>query len=465
MVQFLFPINFDNNIFQYNYNNNKSYLSYYTYNNQFCNIRYSFKSIDENLDIIVDLEFDLGILEISGNLIGKVKNIPLNLIENENQFKYPIDIEYTCGQNEILDNLAKQNFYFEKKVCFDNSLLYVYSEPNNLAFYFFENIDQNGALSPDPNDTDTVLNIPYQNNWNGQRYLLSTFDETSNTYTPLKLQNIKNISFTIDLSDSTFNSSDNCNFNCYLVGSTSSSSPNSLQPPINNTTYVSSPNYYDSAAADGGRYGVEFDIFEANSGNNENNINFYQHTGHFYTPLLNGTANQSGPSEITFSSDIAFNTEPVDTGAGAPNSNFRTIFNSDNKIIDVSVDFSNPSSTDETTISYNNTTVWNSKWIVGGTWEEWPTATQPEPKEDNPYPCSTVGTLIPFQEIVSTNNNSDLNLKTINDANIAGYWLFIGMNPFYAPPTNSYQGNHSGSESSNGSGGNIKIKNFSYTTW
>ena len=465
MVQFLFPINVDNNIFEYNYNSNKSYLSYYTYNKQFCNIRYIFQEYNESVGIIVDIEFELGFLEISGNLIGTIKNFPLNTINLKHEFKYTIDIEYTCGQSEILEKIAKQNFYFESKNCFDNSLLYVYSEPNNLAFYFFENIDQNGALSPDPNDTDTVLNIPYQNNWNGQRYLLSTFDETSNTYTPLKLQNIKNISFTIDLSESTFNSSDNCNFNCYLVGSTSSSSPNSLQPPINNTTYVSSPNYYDSAAADGGRYGIEFDIFEANSGNDENNINFYQHTGHFYTPLLNGTANQSGPSEITFSSNTAFNTEPVDTGAGAPNSNFRTVFNSDNKIIDINVDFSNPSSTDETTISYNNTTVWNSKWIVGGTWEEWPTATQPEPKEDNPYPCSTVGTLIPFQEIVSTNNNSDLNLKTINDANIAGYWLFIGMNPFYAPPTNSYQSNHSGSESSNGSGGNIKIKNFSYTTW
>ena len=66
---------------------------------------------------------------------------------------------------------------------------------------------------------------------------------------------------------------------------------------------------------------------------------------------------------------------------------------------------------------------------------------------------------------VPLDNNTNNTNNTINDTNIAGYWLFIGMNPFYAPPTNSYQGNHSGSESSNGSGGNIKIKNFSYTTW
>jgi len=39
------------------------------------------------------------------------------------------------------------------------------------------------------------------------------------------------------------------------------------------------------------------------------------------------------------------------------------------------------------------------------------------------------------------------------------------MSPYYTPPTNSYQGNHSGVNGSNGAGGNILIKDFSYTFW
>jgi hypothetical protein len=465
MITFLFPFRLNNLIFDYTYADNKAYLSYYTFENQFCNTRFIFQRNDEQLGIIVNIEFYLGLLEILGGLTGILKDIPLKEIQ-EKDFKYKINIESTCGVSPDLTKLSSNTFYFERKNNSDDTLYYVYATNDNLSFHFFEDDNQKGALSPDPNNTDTILNIPYQTGWNGERYLLSTYDETSNTYTPFKLQNIKNISFTVDLSNSTFNSSDNCNFNCYLVASTSSSNPNSSLPPINNTKYVSTPNYYDSAAADGGRYGVEFDIFETNSGNNnDSKINFNQHTGHFYTPLLNGSATQSGPSEITFSSSTSFNTDPTDTSAGAPDTNFRTVFNSNNNIIDINVNFSNPSTTDETTISYNNTVVWNSKWIVGGTWDQWTTATQPEPKEDFPYPCSTIGTLIPFNDVVQTNNNADLFLKTINDANITGYWLIFGMSPYYTPPTNSYQGNHSGVNGSNGAGGNILIKDFTYTFW
>ena len=44
-------------------------------------------------------------------------------------------------------------------------------------------------------------------------------------------------------------------------------------------------------------------------------------------------------------------------------------------------------------------------------------------------------------------------------------WLFIGMNPYYAPPIGSYEANHGGSNSANGSGGGIKILDFNYLSW
>ena len=459
------PVTFNNSIFEYSYDNNKAYLAYFTLKNRYTNTRFIFEKNDEKLGILVSIIFEIGLLEIDGNINGIIKDFPLSKLKEKN-FKYKINIENVCGTNLELLKLSRENFYFEKKNNSEKSLFYIYSTNTNLSFHFFEDDDQKGVLSPDSNNENTILNIPYQTGWNGERYLLSTFDETTNTYTPLKIQNIQNINFNVDLSNSQFNSTDNCNFNFYLVASNSETNPNGNLPPINNTKYVSTPNYYDSASADGGRYGVEFDIFETNSGNNDTSkINFNQHTGHFYTPLLNGSANQSGPSEITFSSSTSFNSEPLNTSSGAPDSNFRTTYDSNDNIINVNVNFSNPSSNDETSISYNNTEVWNSKWIVGGTWEQWTSAQQPEPKEDNPYPCSNVGTLIPFNDVVSTNNNQDLFLKTINDANVAGYWLFFGMNPYYTPPTNSYQGNHSGTDSSNGSGGNILIKDFSYTLW
>lgn len=325
---------------------------------------------------------------------------------------------------------------------------------SNLAFHFYENEDQNGVQSPV--DSSTILNIPYQTNWSGQRYLLSTYED--NSYQPLKLQNIKELSFTIDLSNAKFNENDNCNFNCYFVSSTSPTNPNSNLPPINNTQHVSQANYYDAAAADGGRYGVEFDIFETNTGNG---INFFQQTGHFNTSLLNGTAISTGAQCITFSSQSDFNKEPENSGSGAPNTNFRNTFNN-SKTINVKVNFSEPNTTDETTISFNDNVVWNSKWLVGGTWEEWSSATP-----SGAYPCSTIGTLVPFSDVTgySATDNSELTLETINKANKQGMWLFIGMNPYYAPPIGSYEANHGGSNSANGSGGGIKILDFNYLSW
>ena len=333
------------------------------------------------------------------------------------------------------------------------------SEIENLAFYFYENNDQNNAVSPV--DSKTILQIPYKTNWGGQRYLLSSYDPNTQVYKPFKLKNIKELSFTVDLTNSQFNANDNCNFNCYFVSSNSTNNPNSQEPPINNTQYVPSANYYDAAAADGGRYGVEFDIFETNSGNTNNAINFFQQTGHFNTSLLNGTATTGGAQCITFSSDSNFNTEPTNPGNGAPNTNFRTNF-TNGKTINVKVNFSNPDFTDETTISFNGTVVWNSKWLVGGTWSQWPTASP-----SGTYPCSTIGTLVPFSNITkdTATNNTELTLETINNSNKAGLWLFFGMNPYYSPPIDAYQANHSGANSANGSGGNINIQDFTFSTW
>lgn len=333
-------------------------------------------------------------------------------------------------------------------------------EDESLAFYFYENDDQSGVISP--LDESTIMNIPYQTGWYGQRYLLSTYNQSTKTYTPLRLQNIKEISFTIDLSGSQFTSNDNINFNCYLVSSASSSSPNCQYPPINNTKYVNNANYYDAAGADGGRYGVEFDIFETNSGNNKNEINFYQHTGHFDKELLTGV-NSNNDSCMTFSSSSNFNSEPDAPANGAPDTNYRTKFSEDNKVVNVKVNLSNPNSLDETTISMNDVITWNSKWLVGGTWSEWPTAPQEQPG----YPCSSIGTLVPFADVTteSSTPNGNLTLETINKANKEGYWLFIGMNPYFTPNTGSYNSNHDGTSGPNGSGGNIKIKNFTFTSW
>jgi len=44
-------------------------------------------------------------------------------------------------------------------------------------------------------------------------------------------------------------------------------------------------------------------------------------------------------------------------------------------------------------------------------------------------------------------------------------WLFIGMNPYYAPSTSSYNANHTGTNGPNGGGGNVTISDFSFTTW
>ena len=106
--------------------------------------------------------------------------------------------------------------------------------------------------------------------------------------------------------------------------------------------------------------------------------------------------------------------------------------------------------------------VWNSKWLVGGTWSQWPTASP-----GGTYPCSSIGTLVPFSNITTdtATNNKELTLETINNSNKAGLWLFFGMNPYYSPPVGSYEANHKGAESANGSGGGIKIKNFSYSTF
>lgn len=315
------------------------------------------------------------------------------------------------------------------------------------AFHYYENSDQSGVVSPV--DDTTIMSIPYNNNWYGQRYLLSTF--SNNSYTPLKLQNIKELSFTIDLSN--VNNTNNCNFNCYFVSSSSLNNPNKNYPPINNLEYVPTANYYDAAAADGGRYGVEFDVFETNSGNG---INFFQNTGHFNSDLLDGTATNTGAQCITYSSATDFNTEPENQGEGAPNTNYRTKFEGD-KTIDVLVKFSATNALEETTISFNGKIVWNSKWLIGGTWNDWKTASP-----SGSYPCSTIGTLTPFSNVTTETAipNDKLTLETINNANKEGMWLFIGMNPYYAPSIGKYDGNHKGTNSPNGSGGGIEIKNF-----
>ena len=334
------------------------------------------------------------------------------------------------------------------------------SKGKNYAFYFYDNSDQNGAVSPV--DNSTILNIPYQTGWNGQRYLLSTYNQTSQTYTPYKLQNLKQLSFTVDLSSSKFTSNDNCNFNCYFVSSTSAKNPNSDLAPINNKQYVSNANYYDAAAADGGRYGVEFDIFETNSGNGSNGINFYQNTGHFNSDLLDGTATSTGAQCITYSSSVDFNAEPRTTGDGAPDKNYRTLFENKDKKIDVVVNFSDPDTLDETTISFNGIVIWNSHWLIGGEWKDWSTASP-----SGNYPCSVIGTLTPFSNVTTdvSTQNSNLTWETINNANKAGLWLFFGMNPYYSPQTGSYNANHNGANGPNGSGGGINISDFTFTTW
>ena len=459
----------NNLLFDYSYGKDKAYVTSYKQNNKFCNIRYIYQKNDKVEGVIVNIEFTVGFLEISGNISGTIKDVSLKRIKN-NKFKYKINIQDICGSDTKLKELSTLNFYFENKIIDERYTNIVYStqtENPNYAFYFYENpSDQNGAISPV--DSDTILNIPYKNNWNGQRYLLSLFDTSTQSYTPLKLTNLKELSYTIDLTNSTFGSSDNCNFNCYFVSSTSTSNPNSSQPPINNTTFVPSSNYYDSAGADGGRYGIEFDIFETNTGNTDNSkINFYQHTGHYNSNLLNNSGTDNTQC-ISFSSSTDFNNQPIDQGSGSPDTNYRNTFTNTNNLVELKVQFPDPSSTnDATIITLNDKEVWKSTWLIGGTWDQWTTATQPTPPEDNPYPCSVLGTLVPFQNITTktATPNQNLTLETINDANKAGMYLMIGMNPYYNPPTDSYQANHSGSSSSNGSGGNINIKNFSYTTY
>ena len=459
----------DNLLFDYSYDKDKAYTTYYKDENKFCNIRYIYQENNKEKGVIVNIEFILGLLEISGNILGTIENVSLKNIKNK-LFKYKINIQNICGTNSELIKMSKLNYYFENRVMDNKYTNIVFSESSSeplYAFYFYENpSDQNGALSPV--DNETILNIPYKNNWSGQRYLLSTFNSDKNSYTPLKLTNLKELNYTIDLSNSTFNSTDNCNFNCYFVASTSSSNPNSSQPPINNTTFVPSANYYDSAGADGGRYGIEFDIFETNTGNNDNSkINFYQHTGHFNSNLLDNTGSNNTQC-ISFSSSTSFNSQPIDQSNGSPDTNFRNTFSSDNNSVQLKVQFPDPSSTDGATIiTLNDKEVWNSTWLIGGTWDQWSTAIQPSPPEDNPYPCSVLGTLVPFQNTTTktATPNQNLTLETINNANKAGMYLMIGMNPFYNPPTDSYQANHNGSSSSNGSGGNINIKNFSFTTY
>ena len=120
---------------------------------------------------------------------------------------------------------------------------------------------------------------------------------------------------------------------------------------------------------------------------------------------------------MTFSSSSNFNSEPDAPANGAPDTNYRTKFNEDNKVVNVKVNFSNPDSLDETTISMNDVITWNSKWLVGGTWPEWPTAPQEQPG----YPCSSIGTLVPFADVTteSSTPNGNLTLETINNANMS----------------------------------------------
>ena len=410
------------------------------------------------------------------NFIGTELPNPLiftNYIAANEQYGVKLDGKATGNRivgnyvdSTINEKLAKNllgaisNSSTGRNIVRNNTVKIQESAIDNLAFYYFEESDQKGVVSPV--DSSTILTIPYRNGWNGERYLLSTFDSSSNKYTPFKLKNIKELSFTVDLTNAQFSSSDNCNFNCYFVSSTSASNPNSSNAPINNPTYVPTANYYDAAAADGGRYGVEFDIFETNSGNSSNSINFNQHTGHFNSDLLDGTATQTGAQCITYSSSIAFNTQPTAPANGAPDKYYRTTYTNSNKTINVKVKFSDPTVTDETTITYNDVVVWSSKWLVGGTWSDWPSA----PSQSG-YPCTSIGTLVPFSNVTTqtATPNTKLTLETINNANTAGMWLFFGMNPYYIPPTGSYNANHSGANGANGGGGNVSIKNFTYSTW
>lgn len=367
------------------------------------------------------------------------------------------------GNNQTVGTtFVRSNAYDSSTMIISNSgtnwrisgVAYGWNAPN-YVFYFYENTDQNGVTSPSSNGN--IMTIPYNTNWNGQRYLLSTLD--NGVYTPVRLTNIKTMSFTVDLTSQRFNTNDNCNFNCYFVASTSSSSPNAAYAPINNTSFVPTANYYDAAGADGGRFGVEFDVFESNSGNVSNGINFYQHTGHLTSGLLAGQ--NVNTQCITYSSSTPFLTEPANPGSGAPNTNYRTNFTEVQNLINVEVSFANPTTTDPTTISYNGTVVWNSKWLVGGTYAQWP------PNTGSGFPCTAIGTLVPFADVTTNTatSNSELMLQTINDANTAGYWLFIGMNPFYCPPTSSYDANHTGAGSADGSGGDINIRDFNVVFW
>lgn len=407
---------------------------------------------------------------VINNFIADNKEYGVNITDQSYCNKIFNNIFNSTIEDELAENIlgAISNTSSKKNCIKDNIIDETPSVSQNITFYFYESptIDgQNGVISPV--DENIIMSIPYKTNWDGQRYLLSTYSTDNNgsrTYEPLKLQNINELSFIIDLSQQQFGPNDHCNFNCYLVSTTSATLPNKNLPPINNTQFVSTSNYYDAAGADGGRFGVEFDIFETNSGNQNNSINFHQHTGHFTTSLLSNI-NPVNTQSITYSSSTNFETEPTNSSVGAPDTKYRTIFPQGN--ISVDVKFSNPQITDQTTISFNDTILWNSKWLVGGTWEQW----NLQPPQPNTEPASVIGTLVPFSNVTDSlgiktaTPNDQLKLEVINNANSEGFWLFIGMNPFYSPPTSSYNGNHIGTNSPNSSGGNININNFRYTTW
>ena len=263
--------------------------------------------------------------------------------------------------------------------------------------------------------------------------------------------------------------------------------------------HLSGDDYYDAAGytppgASHTNYGIEFDIFETNCGGTTTvPINFFQHTGHFGNTYLTPAApsppppggDNGNPQCITYSSNTNFDNEPECPGSypgheciqGAPNALYRIKQTTGGNIYNFIVHFPNPdgSGLQETTISVNNTIVWNSTWIIGGRWDQWPSGA--DEAGDAPYPCYKIGNLNPFFEIAPPPpprpTGADLHLQNINTANTAGYWMIIGMNPFFAPQSNSYNANHSsndvppgsGSVVSNGKGGGVNIQDFKLTQY
>ena len=91
----------DNLLFDYSYDKDKAYTTYYKDENKFCNIRYIYQENNKKDGVIVNIEFTLGLIEISGDISGTIKNVSLKKIKNK-LFRYKINIQNICGTNKEL---------------------------------------------------------------------------------------------------------------------------------------------------------------------------------------------------------------------------------------------------------------------------------------------------------------------------------------------------------------------------